>query len=175
MAFTTLLSVLVMGAAAGRQQVQIAIEAKVYSVTSETFKLEGSSVKFSKPDKDRPDLQIGTVTGIDERKLREDKGFKLVTAPVIRTLNGLKAEMTTTLAGFDKKSEKSTLAFVPVLRQDAMFDLSITLSYDRDSEPKESWVHAVKPRLQSDQPYAILVSSPLRKNLFVFKTYLVNQ
>jgi hypothetical protein len=136
MAITTLLSVLLVGGAAVKAQAPtiLQIHTKCYAVTGKAFKMTGK--KFtSKP------ISGGSVTrfeGFDEEKVAKQDGVKLVTAPVVRTVDGRQASLTQTWASKDS-STQFTLAYLPTMLSDGKINLEVKFAETLGPEKTETW------------------------------------
>jgi hypothetical protein len=168
---TALLGILAIGLSGAQEPAQFTIETKVYEIESKSFAIHGKSMKSNNPKIAPNSLGITTAIGVDEKKLAQSKGIKLISAPVIRTLDGMKAELTLESKDIGEKVVSSKVSFIPVLRTGPSVELSMTVGLDRQGEPREAWNHTEKPTLKSGEPYALLIISPASKRLYLVKAH----
>lgn len=169
MALTTLIGLLAMSAASKQEPIQVQIETKICRVAESSLVLEGKKGLTSLSEKPGgPRVLI--LQDVDEAKLLKSKGLKILSSPVIRTLDAMKAELSTQLSNDTEEIWKTT--YIPTVRKDALLDLDLKFSATFKNDAAKSWEFANKPLVHPGQPIAYLISKDKQAILYIIKAHI---
>lgn len=171
MALTTLIGFLMIGATAKQEPIQVSIETKVYKVADKSLKLEGTRPLTPSETKERSML-LQAIAGIDDKKLAQNKGLKLQSAPTIRTLNGMEAKLSMKTVEDTDQSVTWTNTYSPYVRDDGQIDLDLFVGVRSEGIRKESASFSFKPRVKAEEPIGLLVAYREEIYLYVIKVYV---
>lgn len=169
MTLTTLIGLLAISAAPKQEPVQVTIETKICKVVESALALD-SEVKIKPLNEKAANPNVLILQNFDEKKLLKNKGLKVMSSPIIRTLDAMKAEMTVSLKGDSEEIWKST--YTPIVRKDALLDMDIKLSFDHKDDPTKSWNVSTKPQMHPGQPIAYMVQTKGLTMLYIIKAHI---
>ena len=171
MALTALIGLLAIGVSARQEPIQVSIETKIYKYLTKSVQLQGKRIKVSFLSKMGTN-QIHTVSGVDLEKLTKDKHIKLVSSPVIRTLDGKEAKLSMLHTSASVTEECST-TYTPYVGPDGQIQLDTFLKVESGEDQTRNWSFSTKPTVKQDEPYVILVTRKDESLMYVIKTHVV--
>lgn len=172
MTLTTLIGLLAISAAPKQEPVQVTIETKVCKVVGKYLTFEEVKMDIMSLTEEAANPNIVILRNFDEAKLLKNKGLKILSAPVIRTLDSMKAELTVSVTRDAIETWKTT--YVPVVRKDALLDLDIKLAVEVKDDSTKGWNVSAKPKLHPGQPVAYIISKDNQMMLYVIKAHIGN-
>ena len=171
MALTTLIGLLAISASVKIEPAKVTIETKVFNVVESAFVLEGGG-KVVKPTSQTEDkVHVLTFTQFDEAKLLKNKGIKLISSPIIRTLNDMKAEIKIENKATEGIETWST-SYVPNEKDASSLNLDVNLATTKEKNPSQSWSFETKLNLKSGQPHLLMVVRGEEKRLYLIKAHI---
>ncbi|MBC8066605.1 MAG: hypothetical protein H7Y17_17375 [Chlorobia bacterium] len=168
MVLTTLIGLWAIGAPAQQTPIQVTIETKVFKVEDEALALEGVKVSTRSAPGKSP-IIVKYVSLIDEQKLAQNKGMKLISSPVLRTIDGVEAKLTiqNKIEGQGTVTWMSTMT--PAVRIDGTIDLDWLVGEESIDVPLKNWRYIYKPHLKDGEPHGLYINRRGEKFLYVVK------
>lgn len=170
MALTTLIGLLAMSAAPKQQPVQITIETKVCQVVEGSLELRQVTMDILPLTKATSNPNVVLFRNFDEAKLLKNKSLKILSSPVIRTLDSMKAELSTQLTNGTEEIWKTI--YTPYVRKDALLDLDIKLSAAFKDDPAKSWEFINKSKVHPGEPIAFLFTKDKKSMIYIIKAHI---
>lgn len=144
------------------------IQTKCYSVVEKDFQMVGKRMTF-KP------IEGGSVAfweSFEEEKVLRQPSIKLVTAPILRTLEGRQAFMTYKTAAKDTPSTQFTLGYLASAKPQGKIGLEIKFLETEGDEKKERWSYTASTVIGSESQAFVITRNKVT-SLYVVSASIV--
>lgn len=153
---------------ASQKPVELTIESRLYQFVESTLPIEGANVKIVQAKTATPEPIVLVINGFEEQKITKNKALKLISAPVVRTLDATKAETSIPLSKWLAEAHAFKMAYVPTFRTDSQIEIDFTVSLFRNDAPA-GWGFSTTATLANNKSVAWMFSKDNRNFVHMIK------